>query len=275
MEKFGVRLLTVECAYENSPFTLTQPNYEPYNIQVRTDSAFFQKESMINLAVSKLPQDAKYVSWVDYEVEFTNPNWLNDSIKALNMFKIAQLFDEVSFVNNNGEELKREKGFASQLGNKKNLEKKNYEIAAAVSGFGWGIRKDALKELNGLIDFTLIGNNEKVMAYCLGGKMEDYVPEGIAENFRDAIKNWQKKATTIFTQGVGFIPGIIKVNNSLAKRDRKFIERWEILAENGFDPRNDLQKDAAGLYVLSASKPKLNEELRILFDTANDESLEA
>ena len=274
MEKFGARLITVECAYENSPFTLTQPNYEPYNIQVKTDSAFFQKENLINLAVSKLPHDAKYIAWIDHEVEFTNPNWLNDSIKALNMFRIAQLFDEVSSINTNGEEIRREKGFASQLGNKKNLDRKIFEATTITSGYGWGIRKEAFKELDGIIDSTLIGIGEKTIAYCLTGKIDEYVPSAVGDNFKDLLNSWQKKASQTFLQGIGFIPGMIRVVNNGFIRDKKYIDRWDILANNNFDPKIDLVKDKNGLYVLAESKPKLIEELKNLFDGINAESLE-
>ena len=274
MEKFGARLITVECVYENSPFTLTQPNYEPYNIQVKTNSAFFQKENLINLAVSKLPHDAKYIAWIDYEVEFTNHNWLNDSIKALNMFKIAQLFDEISLFNVNGEEIGREKGFASLLGNKKNLDKKVFEATTITAGYGWAIRKEAFKELGGLIDYTLINTGEKTIAYCLAGKIDEYVPDVFCNHFKDSLKSWQKKSEQIFPQGIGFIPGMIRVVSNTFRRDKKYLDRWDILANNNFDQKIDLVKDNNGLYVLVESKQKLIEELKNLFDGINAETME-
>jgi len=39
------------------------------------------------------------------------------------------------------------------------------------------MRREALKEIGGLIDYTLIGNGEKLMEYALVNKIEEYVPE--------------------------------------------------------------------------------------------------
>eukprot|EP00331_Platyophrya_macrostoma_P010944 CAMPEP_0176429526 /NCGR_PEP_ID=MMETSP0127-20121128/13759_1 /TAXON_ID=938130 /ORGANISM="Platyophrya macrostoma, Strain WH" /LENGTH=149 /DNA_ID=CAMNT_0017811339 /DNA_START=81 /DNA_END=527 /DNA_ORIENTATION=- len=97
MEQMGVKLITVECAYDKAPFTVTIANYEPYNIQVRSPSPIFVKECLINRAISVLPADARYVCWVDFEVEFLNTNWVTDTIKTLNQFKIAQLCEEIAW----------------------------------------------------------------------------------------------------------------------------------------------------------------------------------
>ena len=93
MERLKIKLITVECAYLNSPFAVTQPYYEPKNIQVHTSTPIFQKERLINIAIQKLPVDAKYVLICDYDIEFTNENWLYDTIYALNKHKIVQLFE--------------------------------------------------------------------------------------------------------------------------------------------------------------------------------------
>mmetsp|Transcript_25366 Transcript_25366/g.29493 ORF Transcript_25366/g.29493 Transcript_25366/m.29493 type:complete len:170 (-) Transcript_25366:506-1015(-) len=107
MEQMGVKLITVECAYDKAPFTVTIANYEPYNIQVRSPSPIFVKECLINRAISVLPADARYVCWVDFEVEFLNTNWVTDTIKTLNQFKIAQLCEEIAWLYPNGKPSKK------------------------------------------------------------------------------------------------------------------------------------------------------------------------
>jgi hypothetical protein len=276
MEKLGVKLITVECCFENSPFSITSPNYEPYNIQIRTNSLFFQKERLINLAISKLPLDAKYILYVDYEVEFANENWVNDAIKALHMFKGIQLFEEALLLGPQKEELKKVKSFAFQNYKKeKPLEKKQFEDSTLAAGFAWGFRADALKELDGLIDYSPLGNNDKIMAYCLANRSEEYVSrEKAGENFRDSVKNWQKKAQLIFNEGIGFIPGTIRVNWIKVKRDKTHYENWDILMANDFDPRNDLVLESNGIYGIEPTRGKLALELRKHFIDLDGENIE-
>ena len=271
MEQVGVKLVTVECAYDKAPFTVTSANYEPHNIQIRTTSPLFLKECLINRALSVLPSDAKYVCWVDFETEFLNPNWVNDAIKALNTYKAVQLFEDIVWLSASGKEARKEKSFAAQLPTKKGVEKAQFEQTLISAGYAWGYRVEVLKELQGLIDFSIIGNSEKIMAYCLADRADEYVPMDISENYRDTIKNWQKKAAQNFVKGIGTIPGTVNIHFSSTKRDRKSYEKWDILRENMFDPRNDLVKDSQGIYTITPDKPKLLEDMRVFFEEIQGE----
>ncbi len=274
IERFGVKLITLECTYEDAPFTLTRQNYEPHNIQVTTQSAFFQKERLINLALSKLPIDAKYVVWCDCEVEFQNPLWVSDTIKALHVFKIVQVFDELTLLGEEGEEIKKEKGFAAQLYENPEMSKNAFENSTLASGHAWAFRMDALKQIGGLFDLSPIGNCEKIMAYSLAKRTDDYIPSNMSGGFKEAVKLWQKKAATAFSAGVGFIPGPIKVYWSCARKERKNFDKWEILQVNNFDPKNDLFKDESELYYIDHEKVKLKNDLKKFFMFLNGEMLE-
>jgi len=274
MERFGVKLITIECAYEDAPFTLTRQNYEPHNIQVSTQSAFFQKERLINLALNKLPNDAKYVVWCDCDVEFLNPLWVSDTIKALHVFKTVQVFDDVVSLGHNGEEIKKERGFAAQLYEKPDMDKNAFESSTITCGYAWGFRMEALKEIGGLLDFSPLGNCEKIMAYCLAKRMDDYVPSNLHANFKELVKAWQKKTSVTFSAGIGFIPGTIRVSRSFGRKDRKSFDKLEILQGNNFDPKNDLFKDDNELYYLDFQKVKLKNDLKNHFIFLGGEMVE-
>lgn len=224
--------------------------------------------------MTKLPVDAKYVVWCDYEVEFLNPNWVNDTIKALNVFKAAQLFDEVTFVDSNGHDQKKEKGFAAHLFEKPDADRKAFEASTTLSGYCWGFKLDTLKEIGGLIDFSPIGNCEKIMAYCLAKKVDDYLPNNLNHDFKEMIKTWQKKAAMAFVAGVGYIPGTIRVIKSSIKKDKAEYDRWETLQGNNFDPANDLFSDENQLYCVDPTRIKLKQDLRLLFIDLNGENIE-
>ena len=274
MEKFGIKLITLECAYENAPFTVTSPNYEPYNIQLKTTSPLFFKEHLLNKALSKLPSDARYVCLIDFEIEFLNPTWMNDTIKALHMFKAVQMFEDVVYLGANGETQKRAKGFANELATKKGLEKDAFDPLTQVAGYGWAYRAEALKELGGLYDQSIIGNSEKIMAYCLAERVDEYVPADLPRGFKDSAKNWQKKAAIEFSSGIGYVPGTVNVHYSSTKRDKKVYENWDMLKKYAFDPKEDLSKDEQGLYVIDKDKKELLEGMTDFFNEINGEMID-
>jgi len=81
-----------------------------------------------------------------------------------------------------------------------------------------------------LIDTSIIGNNDKIMAHALVGKIEEYIPKGIHSNIRDNAKDWSKKSVSVLKNGVGFVPGDINV--SYNGRQLDFEDKWDILINN-------------------------------------------
>ena len=262
MEAWGVKLVIVECVAEKSPYMVTRQNYEPYNIQLRTSQASFHKENCINIAISKLPKDAKYVIYCDYTVEFLNKDWVNDTIRTLNMYKVAQLCNGIILSNQSGETLERKKGFAAQLSSlKASVDQDIPKEIIDSAKYAWGFRYNALVELNGLIDFSLIGNNQKIMAYCLAQRVQSYLPPTISKAYTDGIVEWQQKVSEVCKTGVGFVSGDIEVSLLVSEKEMEAAKGFRILQTHSFDQKNDLTKDEQGLYVIKPSKAKLREDL--------------
>ena len=273
METEGVKLVTVECTFGKSPFVITRDNYEPDNIQIRSTNSFFQKENLINIAIYKLPKDAKYVVWVDCDMEFLNTNWTKDTINALNRYRAVQLYEEMILTDENGKEKEREKGFTFQLCDKKTNELfgRTFEESTLMAKYAWGFRYETLKQMKGLIDFSPIGNNSKIMAHCFRQNAEKYVPSNMSLVFREAIERWQTRTELTIDNKIGYISGAIKMPLSKLKQDEKMEDNWRILQTNGFDQLNDMYKDEQGLYCLEKHKPDLIRELKEFYDFVNKE----
>jgi len=73
----------------------------------------------------------------------------------------------------------------------------------------------------------------------------------------------------VLKTGVGFVPGDINILFNGKNNDRKFEDKWEILANNLYDPKTDLVKGAHGMYSIAANKSKLSDELKELFFAVN------
>jgi hypothetical protein len=52
-------------------------------LRFRTDDEVWFKENLINRAVAALPEDWKYMAWVDADIEFARPNWVGETIHQL------------------------------------------------------------------------------------------------------------------------------------------------------------------------------------------------
>ena len=73
MHASGVRLTTVELAFGERPWEVTEPD-NPRHVRLRTAYELWHKENLINLGVQHLPRDWKYVAWIDADVSFARPD---------------------------------------------------------------------------------------------------------------------------------------------------------------------------------------------------------
>lgn len=67
----GARLTTVELAYGQRPFEVTERD-NPRHVQFRSAHELWHKENLINLGISRLPVDAQYIAWIDADINLAH-----------------------------------------------------------------------------------------------------------------------------------------------------------------------------------------------------------
>jgi hypothetical protein len=270
MKGFGVNLVVAELAFGDRPFEVTDPA-NPLHIRLRGFDELWHKENLINIAISRLPSDWEYVAWIDGDVAFTNPNWAVETVHQLQHHMVVQLFSECVDLGPKHEALKTHQGFVKQ-----------YQASVAGdatydywhSGYAWAARREAAEGVGGLIE-TSLGSADHHMALSLIGKGEKSLPGGIHPNYAKQIFAWQDRAEAIIRRDIGFTPGLITHFWHGKKKDRKYIERWDILTKNNFDPEKHTLKDTQGLLKLSHDVPHLlRDQIRHYFRQRNEDSVD-
>lgn len=89
MDDSGVRLTTVELAYGDRPFEITECDTASH-VQFRTRSELWHKENLINLGISRLPADWKYVAWIDADIQFARMDWAQETLHQLQHYALVQ-----------------------------------------------------------------------------------------------------------------------------------------------------------------------------------------
>ena len=89
----GVDLYVIETYDKNSKFRLNE-NIE--NIKsIYCEQIYWQKEQLLNKLLNEHKHNYEYIGWIDGDVEFKNPNWVNCILKKLETNKIVQICREV------------------------------------------------------------------------------------------------------------------------------------------------------------------------------------
>ena len=224
------------------------------------------------VGISKLPEDAKYVAWIDADVQFLRPDWINATLEMLQKYPIVQLWSE-----------------ALDLGPKNEILKVNTSLAYCYreslkigeeygeywhSGYAWAARMDFLKAVGGLVDATLVGAADHQMGMALAGRTEKGVHGQSHENLKQLVFDWAKKAEEFGKDNLGYVKGGLLHFWHGSKKARKYVERWAIVVENKFDPTVDIKKNADGLYEFSSDKPKLREDMKEYFRQRDEDGTE-
>ena len=241
-------------------------------IKLRTKHEVWAKENLINIAVRHLPQNWRYMAWIDADLEFKNRNWVADTISQLQAFKIVQLFSHCIDMGVKDETLQVHTGFAYAYYNEgvNNLPKKygNYMHV----GYAWAITKEAYNSIGGLMEFPILGSADNHMAHAFVGEVDSSLNKNLHPNYILLCKIFQDRCNRHIQKNIGFVHGTILHYFHGNKIDRKYQDRWNILVDNQFDPLVDIVKDCYGLWQLENMKPKLRDDIMHYFRARNEDS---
>lgn len=266
----NIKLHTCEVAFGERPFVVTRSD-DPRHLRLRTDDEIWHKENMINLCVQRLPANWKYVAWVDADIMFQRKDWALETIQQLQHYHVVQLFQNAIDLGPTGEVIQHHAGFCYKYLSGAPRGPK-YEFWHP--GFAWACTRYAWEKLGGLIDFAVLGAADHHMALALIGKANQSVPLGISKNYIQEIKVWEARAEKYIKRDIGFVPGTILHNWHGKKKDRKYVERWDILTKHNFDPDLHLKRDWQGLFQLEDDQLGLRDDIRAYFRQRSEDSID-
>ncbi len=256
--------LILECVIGNAKPELHM--YDDKNIQVvHTENLLWHKESLLNLAVQKLPSKYKYVFWVDADVTFTNLNWLRDSVaefKAganiiqpfeycvhLEKDAIKPPFDVDMWALNKAYTkpgMKRMwRSFCANCVNDETAaNSKDYDTHGHV-GFAWGAKREVLEKVP-LYDKALIGGADHIIAHAAAGHIPcSCMNKSFTEDL-DNVYDWSKEFYAVVQGKIAYTKGNLFHTWHGDIEKRQYLKR---IQEFTPETKEITEKDANGLYV--------------------------
>jgi hypothetical protein len=271
----GAVLYTVEAAYGERDFEITDAA-NPRHIRLRTNHEIWHKENLINLGVSRLPADWKYVAWIDADVQFARPDIVAETIHELQHFSVVQMFANAMDLGPRHEALRSFEGFVTQCKRHNGQAPGNMEqYSVGHPGYAWACRRDAWDHLGGLIDFAILGSADRYMACALVGEIAQSLRPELVQAcpaYTEWCFEWQTRAETYIKRNIGFVDGLLLHYFHGAKKNRGYANRSAILWTNQFDPARDIKRDWQGVWQLTDQKIRLRDELRAYFRSRDEDS---
>jgi hypothetical protein len=234
-------------------------------------SVMWHKESMLNLAL-RARSDIEHIAWMDADIAFLRPDWVEATIKALETYDVVQMFSQALDLDKNNEVYQTSPGFVyfqESLG--KTLVGGRTPAGKMITpfGFAWAARRDWLEKVGGLCDTAILGSGDKHTATALYGEFDRSLPPiPLHKDYSAPWLEWQYKARDT---KVGYVPGAV-VHYWHGKRDdRQYDTRWEILARNTFSPKHHLIRDTDGLWKWVVGQSQLANEVAEYFRSRKED----
>jgi hypothetical protein len=262
-----VHLMTIELQNGNREFQTDSI------IKLRTKDEIWFKENLINIAVQHLPNDWEYMAWIDSDLEFQNKNWVYDTIEALQTYKVVQLFSHCIDLGIKHETLQVHTGFMYAYCNGEEYKpaSKKYSGNYFHVGYAYAITRKAYDDIGGLLDFAILGSGDNHMCLAFVDKVDLSLNQKLHENYKLLALIFQERCRKHIKKNVGFVHGTILHHFHGNKVDRKYVDRWQILVRNQFDPLRDIVKNSRGLWQLDDSKIQLRDDIRRYFRERNED----
>jgi hypothetical protein len=261
LDRSGINYLVVECAFPGQPFKLP-----PVANIIRThaQTILWQKERLLNIALSFLPPECTKVAWLDCDILFENPAWAVEASSLLEECAVVQLFDRAvrlpkDFITYNGVGDMWE-GFAAVYQRRPNLLLRGDFAKHGHTGFGWAARRTIL-ERYGLYDACISGSGDHMMAHSFCGDWESECIDrilGSNTKHREHFVAWSKEIYKDVRARVKAVSGTVLHLWHGDMKNRNYVLRNQELARFRFNPFTDLRLGLSGCWELSSN----NEELR-------------
>ena len=255
LEEEFVNLFIVELIYNNQKFIITESKNKNH-LQLKTNVPLWHKENLINLGVKYLlPKNYKAFAWIDADIEFENSSWALDTLKILNGTKdIVQLFSHAIDMDHNKKTMNifnsagycycKEMSYISSG-------KDNWH-----PGFCYAITKTAYEKLGGLYELAILGSGDMIMMLSLLNRGLNAINELSTDDYKESILLFQENAKHL---RFGYTPGVIRHHFHGKKINRKYGERWKILLNHNYSPKEHIKKNNNGILIPT---DKFSDELK-------------
>ena len=278
----GLLLLTVELAFDERPFELSDDDAERI-VRRRSSAVLWQKERLLNLALEALPDECTSVCWVDADVSFEDDDWIAECLERLQDVAVLQPFSTA---------IRLPRGGNPEDFPRSSIDRTVFEGAddgtysravcaagvpsfrglAGTTGYAWCAQRAVLAEV-GFYDRCIVGGADRELALSLlypPGR----IPRGSMrihhEPLRAHLAPWQARLHRAAGGRAAHRPGVLHHFFHGEAKSRRYRDRHAILGEHGYDPERDIALDGQGCWAWSTGNRALVEAVGAYFDSRNE-----
>ena len=278
-EHLALPLVTVELAY-TADFDLGGPDAEIL-LQVRGRDVLWQKERLMNVALGRIPSEARKLVFIDCDVVFESPDWVERMSDRLDGVPLVQPFSHLNrmppgWVVSEGRDAATEvlRTPSSLLDDGMSLSAcfgTPAEQLKCSTGSAWGVRRDCL-DAHGFYDACVIGGGDSAFVRAAYGRFDDAMRlQHMNAPRRDHYLAWARPFHDAVRAETASIDGHLLHLWHGRPEDRRYRNRNEGLEPFEFNPYVDVAVEADGAWRWNSDKPAMHGYVRGYFASRRED----
>lgn len=246
------------------------------HIKLHVKDTLWVKENLINIGFKHLPSTWKYGAWIDRDIIFCNPNWVEESVEKLKESDLIQPWTECLFLDSKYQHEHIDFGewkigdtfiaqsFCSIEKLKRNKQLINYK-KFSHPGQAWCVTREFYEHMGGLYEHCILGSGDGVMMFSLMGIEEHEMIVRLGES---AKKFYSKVQECRLDSINGMI--IHNYHGSLAKR--KYVSKHQIYDKHNYNPLTFLKYNEHGLIEYTSAGRVIEQDIKEYFIQRDEDS---
>jgi hypothetical protein len=257
MDRYKVPVYGVELYLKgHTPEMAGTPGWR--SIPVTKKAILWQKEALLNMAERMVPPEFGIIAAIDADVEFTNPNWHRDTLRAMTFHPVVQMFHTAHWTDRRGR-VTRSRGAVTRLG-------LDMEKWTTHPGFAWAFDRALYREMGGWYDVAPMGAGDTLLCIALQKKpvrdeWMEHAYSYLGPKNRGHFDAWAQRVRSV-TKGMayGYVPGDLIHEWHGDWINRRYHERAKWIA--GYDIQRHTRRHKAGYLQWSVWAPsKLRDDM--------------
>ncbi len=271
-ERLGVPLVAVELA-NGAGFELTEDDADVL-IQLRDGDVMWQKERLLNVALSALPASCRKVVWLDCDIVFAEEDWAERVSAVLERFLLVQAFSRVDHLSADGDVMCTRPSAAHAIesgltGSSQFGLPTLHGPGSTNNGLAWAARRELLDEA-GFYDTCIVGGGDTAMVAAAHGRFE-IATRSMSEKQEAHYLDWARSFHGMVGGEMSFADGLVSHLWHGDFEGRRYRARHDALKRFGFDPLDDIAYTADGGWRWTTAKPGLHQHVTNYFASRNED----
>ena len=254
-------------------------------VQIAGGEVLWQKERLLNVALSHLPKDCDHVAWLDCDVVFATQDWAHLATKALAEVPLIHLFRERCNLDRAAQvffppdrcscdSISESVAYKMAIGTAQEDDFRQSDAPLARNstvGLAWAARHDLLR-ITGFYDACILGSGDRSMLCAAMGCFDHGIKAaGMHGRQIEHYLAWARAFYRAVAGRVGFIEGRIFHLWHGTLENRRYGQRLEGLSRYEFNPFTDIVLDPSGCWRWNNGKKEMHDYVKSYFKSRHED----